>query len=98
MFRGLSTQDGWNELHPDRMAVSSQIRTDTKSFGDPCATITLYSLELKLAEGEGFEPPVSYPTTVFKTAALNHSATLPNELFQTILQAPIRWNTQIINS
>ena len=30
-----------------------------------------------LAEGEGFEPPVGCPTTVFKTAALNHSANLP---------------------
>ena len=31
-----------------------------------------------LAEGEGFEPPVSKkPTTVFKTAALNHSAIPP---------------------
>ena len=28
-------------------------------------------------EGEGFEPPVSYPTTVFKTAALSHSAIPP---------------------
>ena len=31
----------------------------------------------KLAEGEGFEPPVGCPTPVFKTAALNHSANLP---------------------
>ena len=29
------------------------------------------------AEAEGFEPPVSCPTMVFKTIALNHSATLP---------------------
>ena len=26
------------------------------------------------AEGEGFEPPVPYGTTVFKTAAFDHSA------------------------
>lgn len=31
----------------------------------------------KLAEGEGFEPPVGCPTTVFKTAALNRSANPP---------------------
>ena len=31
----------------------------------------------KLAEGEGFEPPVPCGTAIFKTAALNHSATLP---------------------
>lgn len=30
-----------------------------------------------LAEGVGFEPTVSCPTAVFKTAAFNHSATLP---------------------
>ena len=29
-------------------------------------------------EEEGFEPPVPYGTAVFKTAALNHSATPPN--------------------
>lgn len=28
-------------------------------------------------EKVGFEPTVSFPTTVFKTAALNHSATSP---------------------
>ena len=32
-----------------------------------------------MAEREGFEPPVSCPTTVFKTAALNHSAISPKE-------------------
>jgi hypothetical protein len=30
------------------------------------------------AEGEGFEPPVGFPTTVFKTAALNRSANPPD--------------------
>jgi hypothetical protein len=30
-----------------------------------------------MAEGEGFEPPVGCPTTVFKTAALNRSANPP---------------------
>jgi hypothetical protein len=30
-----------------------------------------------VAEEEGFEPPVSYPTTVFKTAAFDLSATPP---------------------
>ena|GEM_PF-5611579 len=31
----------------------------------------------KSAEGEGFEPPVGRPTTVFKTAAIVHSAIPP---------------------
>ena len=30
-----------------------------------------------LAEGEGFEPPVTFATTVFKTAAINRSAIPP---------------------
>ncbi len=29
------------------------------------------------AEGEGFEPPVPFGTTVFKTAAFDHSANPP---------------------
>ena len=33
-----------------------------------------------LAEREGFEPPVRGRTTVFKTAALNHSAIAPSLL------------------
>ena len=31
-----------------------------------------------LAEGEGFEPPDPFGSTVFKTAAFGHSATPPN--------------------
>ena len=31
----------------------------------------------RMADGVGFEPTVSCPTAVFKTAALNHSATHP---------------------
>ncbi len=30
-----------------------------------------------VAEGEGFEPPEAYASTVFKTAAFDHSATPP---------------------
>jgi hypothetical protein len=32
-----------------------------------------------MAEEEGFEPPEPCGSTVFKTAALNHSATPPEE-------------------
>ena len=32
-----------------------------------------------IAEREGFEPPVPCSTTVFKTAAIDHSATSPKE-------------------
>ncbi len=37
-------------------------------------------MDKRLADGEGFEPPVGIvPTAVFKTAALDHSATHPND-------------------
>ena len=34
------------------------------------------------AEREGFEPPVPFSTTVFKTAAIDHSAISPKLLFR----------------
>ena len=34
-----------------------------------------------ITEQGGFEPPVPRGTTVFKTAALNHSATAPNRKY-----------------
>ena len=34
-----------------------------------------------LAEGEGFEPPVAFATTVFKTVALGRSASPPTPIF-----------------
>ena len=36
----------------------------------------------KLEERGGFEPPVPFRTTVFKTAAIDHSAISPNNSFQ----------------
>ena len=38
----------------------------------------------EVAEGEGFEPPVSCPTAVFKTAALNRSATPPLSIIRAV--------------
>ena len=37
------------------------------------------------AESEGFEPPVPLSTTVFKTAAIYHSAISPKLLYQEVL-------------
>ena len=34
-----------------------------------------------MAEGEGFEPPEPFGSTVFKTAAFNHSANPPDSYF-----------------
>ena len=39
--------------------------------------VNLYFIRINKTEEEGFEPPVPYGTTVFKTVALNHSATPP---------------------
>ena len=36
------------------------------------------------AEAEGFEPPVPFSTTVFKTAAIDHSATPPEYVKKTL--------------
>ncbi len=35
-----------------------------------------------VAEREGFEPPEAHTSTVFKTAAIDHSAISPWSLFQ----------------
>jgi hypothetical protein len=35
-----------------------------------------------MAEGEGFEPPEAFASTVFKTAAFGHSATPPHWIKQ----------------
>ncbi len=34
----------------------------------------------KLAERQGFEPWEGFPSTVFKTAAIDHSATSPSQI------------------
>ena len=34
-----------------------------------------------MADGEGFEPPEALTSTVFKTAAIDHSATHPDRRF-----------------
>ena len=34
--------------------------------------------DMRKTEQEGFEPPVPFGTTVFKTVALNRSATAPD--------------------
>ena len=37
----------------------------------------MYLLPMKMAESEGFEPPEPFDSTVFKTAAFDHSASSP---------------------
>ncbi len=57
------------EQHPQPVAVKAAFPL----MSMPIET----TLSWFLAEGEGFEPPVGCPTTVFKTAALNRSANPP---------------------
>ena len=58
-------------------------------WGGPFKDLASISDDEKImAEGEGFEPPVGLPTTVFKTAALNRSA-IPPQFFGAKFMAPI---------
>ena len=44
-----------------------------------CRERTVPFDRLQMAEGEGFEPSVPCDTPVFKTGAIDHSATPPEE-------------------
>jgi hypothetical protein len=48
-----------------------------RTFGSHDYEVAISLLRRKMAEREGFEPPEPFGSTVFKTAALNHSATSP---------------------
>ena len=53
----------------------------TPALVAPCGrSVRTPGWRLRVAEEEGFEPPVPYSTAVFKTAALNHSATPPGQI------------------
>jgi hypothetical protein len=45
------------------------------------------SLYNVLAEREGFEPPEVLPSTVFKTAAIDHSAISPLQKYKILLKS-----------
>ena len=49
-----------------------------------------------IAEREGFKPPEPFSSTVFKTAAIDHSATSPKLLFQEVLSVESGAKVQII--
>ena len=52
----------------------------------------------KLAEGEGFEPPEACASTVFKTAAIDHSATPPRNINVSSLPPAMRAPWKIENA
>ena len=55
---------------------------------NPCKVLIyrdFFVLQFFPAERQGFEPRVPRSTTVFKTAAIDHSATSPKLLFQEVL-------------
>ena len=48
-------------------------------YKNALCNMLLYSALCLMAEREGFEPSVPFGTAVFKTAAIDHSATSPAE-------------------
>ena len=60
-------------LHPSTQA-SLQMGVKTKKM-----SFDIFLLRCDLAEREGFEPPEPRSSTVFKTAAIDHSATSPRD-------------------
>src|SRR5215470_10376889 len=69
--RRRSSEDSIRPPSGFRRIISQPVRR----IGNPQRVDHLFGLEV--AEEEGFEPPVPLGTAVFKTAALNHSATPP---------------------
>lgn len=79
----------WQPFHHHRLlwsqngGLSAPSQQDSlKSFGKqekprPSAGASTCRTSVRIAEGEGFEPPVGLPTTVFKTAAFGRSASPP---------------------
>ena len=51
-----------------------------QTFGSNRGWFRFASRRPPLAEGEGFEPPEAFTSAVFKTAAIDHSATLPEQM------------------
>jgi hypothetical protein len=47
-----------------------------------------------LAERQGFEPWEGFPSTVFKTAAFDHSATSPEHEYPVIRADPVHSDTR----
>ncbi len=69
----------------DRRCTWCKVLCEGKCDGCASAAHTLRDHEEKReADGEGFEPPVGFPTSVFKTGALNRSAIHPFSRFQRI--------------
>lgn len=49
-----------------------------------------------LAEGEGFEPPEAFTSTVFKTAAFDHSAISPkSNVISLHVTFSVKWTAKI---
>ena len=64
-----------------------RLRTPTRVFSSPLMQKRKPDSFLFLAEREGFEPPVPFSTSVFKTGAIDHSATSPG-----FLLCQMRWS------
>jgi hypothetical protein len=60
-----------------RVKIKQTSAGAVKSIKDFLSPGKILINDQSLAEGEGFEPPVGFPTTVFKTVALDRSAIPP---------------------
>ena len=68
---------GLSRRSSDRVFGEAQFRRRPSALGAKACQSSLACGSRRLAEGVGFEPTVPCGTTVFKTAAIGHSATPP---------------------
>ena len=70
---GCAHQTALRIAHP---AQGPRFSNRLEFFSNPAGNYKITTM-LRMAEGEGFEPPEPCGSAVFKTAAIDHSATLP---------------------
>ena len=85
-MRGVGERVTWIGIYPSLSGISSgrwpsdfppRLRRGVQSDKKVCVQASLAQTFCHFAESEGFEPPVPFSTTVFKTAAIDHSANSP---------------------
>tara|TARA_B110000495_G_scaffold201442_1_gene218891 strand:- start:795 stop:1052 length:258 start_codon:yes stop_codon:yes gene_type:complete len=80
--RAVRTKQDVNETLPfDRLRTFNALQVLLRKFTKPerpaMSKRRTKFVTRRMAEREGFEPPVPFGTTVFKTAAFDHSAISP---------------------
>ncbi len=78
--RSGESEDGQKFLPPPTpflFALSREVRQSKFAVRIFVKKVRIFSNTHRLAEGEGFEPPVSFPTVVFKTTPFGRSGIPP---------------------